>query len=339
VEPRDIVLNQFKHIETEEVPYVLRLEPENEDGLDLHYGKGWRDKIKTYINRPFAIDTTGQRSFGDGYDIDHFGAIWNMKTGVPHHERVALPSPSFKGYEFPALDTFLEPLERGKAKDKGFESMREYSHSAQMIVMNWGIFEQTWRIRGYENALCDMIEETDFFEELVGKLTELYIGFVRYCADFPADAIFVGDDWGVQRGLVMSAGHWRRFFKPAWKKVYEEIHKQGKYIVSHCCGGVAEIIPDIIEIKMDMLESVQPEAVGMNPYHLKEKYGDALGFHGGLGNQSTIQFGTPEEIRTEIRRLKTEMSKNGGYVLAAAKSVQAGVPIENLIAIFEEFAG
>ena len=94
-------------------------------------------------------------------------------------------------------------------------------------------------------------------------------------------------------------------------------------------------MPDIIEIGMDVLESVQPEAAGMNPYELKKKWGDKIAFWGGLGSQSTIPLGTPDEIRQEIRRLRSEMSRGGGYILAPAKPLQPGTPTENAVAILE----
>ena len=104
------------------------------------------------------------------------------------------------------------------------------------------------------------------------------------------------------------------------------------------CGSLADIIPDAIEIGLDVLESVQPEAAGMNPYGLKKKWGDKLAFWGGLGSQSTIPHGTPEEIRREVSRLRAEMATGGGYVLAPAKPLQPETPTENAAAVVEAFA-
>jgi uroporphyrinogen decarboxylase len=109
------------------------------------------------------------------------------------------------------------------------------------------------------------------------------------------------------------------------------------FVIHHSCGSVAEIMPDIIEIGMDVLESVQPEAAGMNPYELKRKWGDKITFFGGLGSQSIIPFGTPAEIRREVRRLRTEMGRDGGYILAPAKALQPETPTENAAAVFEAF--
>ena len=96
-------------------------------------------------------------------------------------------------------------------------------------------------------------------------------------------------------------------------------------------------MPDIVEIGLDVLESVQPEAAGMNPYELKRRWGDKITFWGGLGSQSTIPFGTPQEIRGEIRKLRREMSSGGGYILAPAKPIRPETPLENAIAVYEAF--
>ncbi|MBM4082110.1 MAG: hypothetical protein FJ278_20560, partial [Planctomycetes bacterium] len=169
------------------------------------------------------------------------------------------------------------------------------------------------------------------------RFTTLTLTLVKACADIPADAIMMGDDWGHQRGVMIGPERWRRFFKPRYARIFEAIHAQGKLAIMHCCGSAADIMGDIVEIGLDVLESVQPEAAGMNPYALKKAWGDKITFWGGLGSQSTIPFGTPEENRQEIRRLRREMSKGGGYILAPAKPLRRETPTENAVAIVEEF--
>jgi uroporphyrinogen decarboxylase len=109
--------------------------------------------------------------------------------------------------------------------------------------------------------------------------------------------------------------------------------------MSHSCGSVAEIVPDLIEIGLDVLESVQPEPVGMNPYELKRRYGNRITFWGGLGSQSTIPYAAPGQVRAEIDRLRREMSVGGGYILAPAKPLQPETPIANAVAVLEAFTG
>jgi len=165
----------------------------------------------------------------------------------------------------------------------------------------------------------------------------LYLAFVEYTADLPVDGILFGDDWGDQRGVVLGPDRWRHFLKPRWAKIYKAVHRHGKIVMAHSCGSVADIIPDLIEIGLDVLESVQPEAANMNPYDLKKKWGDKITFWGCLGSQSMIPFGTPAAIRGEVAKLKREMSRGGGYILAPAKPLQPETPTANAVAVVEAF--
>jgi uroporphyrinogen decarboxylase len=183
----------------------------------------------------------------------------------------------------------------------------------------------------------DAVDAPDFFAEALDRLTELYLQFVDYTCELPVDAVLFGDDWGDQRGVIIGPKRWRTFLKPRWAEIYAAVHRHGKIVMHHSCGSVASIMPDLIEIGIDVLESVQPEAAGMNPYELKKKWGDKITFWGCLGSQTTIPFGTPATIRAEIRRLKEEVGQGGGFILAPAKPLQIETPTENAAAVFEAF--
>jgi uroporphyrinogen decarboxylase len=151
----------------------------------------------------------------------------------------------------------------------------------------------------------------------------------------PVDAVMFGDDWGDQRGVIVGPERWRRFFKARWAKLYDAVHRAGKLVITHCCGNITDIVPDAVEIGLDVLESCQPEA--MNVYELKRRYGRRLTFWGGLGSQSIIPFGTPAAIRREVRRLCRDLGRGGGYILAPAKSLQPETPTANAVAVVEAF--
>jgi len=172
---------------------------------------------------------------------------------------------------------------------------------------------------------------------LIARLTEHQMGIVERLLELPVDGILFADDWGYQQGVLVGAERWRRLFKPGLARLYGRAHEAGKFTLTHCCGGIEEILPDLIEIGLDVYQSVQPEPKNNNPYELKRKYGDRITFWGGLGSQSTIPFGTPDEIRAEVARLCREMGRGGGYVLAPAKALQPGTPMENAAAVVEAF--
>lgn len=331
---RDIVLEAIHHHQTPVVPYTLGFEGKVDQQLDEYYGTTeWRRRLKPYIVNVAAVNTDIRIPIDEAHELDGYGGIWRVDRAEWHLEKPPLTRPSFEGYEFPAPEKFFRPDWKEEAK----KVCAENRDSFLVGNLGWGLFERSWNLRGFENLLADFIEAPDFVEEALDRLTELYLAFVEYTADLPIDGILFGDDWGHQQGVIVGPKRWRQFLKPRWAKVYAAVHAHGKIVMHHSCGSVAEIMPDIIEIGMDVLESVQPEAAGMNPYELKKRWGDHITFWGGLGSQSTIAFGTPEQIRAEVRRLRAEMGRGGGYILAPAKPLQPGTPTENAVAVFEAF--
>jgi len=335
---REILLNSMKHTDNDEnaVPYTVCFDcPILEEKVNKYYGCNWQEKTRHFLHYPARIDMLLEKPVAQHYVKDAFGSVWRTDKLPWHLEKPALSGPSFRGYTFPTVNDFIAPLEEINISKLYRESCEEYPNLFRVISMGWGIFENTWRIRGFEETMCDIAAEKNFYAEFVGRIADIYAGVVDYCAQFDADAILFGDDWGSQTGVIIGPESWRKFIKPAWKRVYGKVHAQGKYAISHCCGSAYDIIPDAIEIGLDMLESVQPEAYGMDPFKLKAEFGDKLSFWGTLGSQSVIPFRKPDEIKSHIRRLKKEMSVNGGYILAPAKPFQPETPLENAIAVID----
>jgi uroporphyrinogen decarboxylase len=333
---REIVLNQIRHIETQPVPYTLTFEDEAGKRLDEWYGSSdWRSTLVPYMNWVLIIDSLLWKTSDDGLTHDVFGGIWRTDKRPFHQVKIPCVEPTFAGLDFPSTDVFLEEIRNKKAE--AIRTIRETPDDFHMLHIRWGLFELSWIIRGFENALADAATEPEFYEELIGRLSDIFLAMVMEFRDIPADCVMFGDDWGDQRGVTLGPERWRRFLKPAWTKIYREVHAQGKYVFSHCCGSVVDIMPDIVEMGMDVLESVQPEARGMDPYALKKTWGDKIAFWGGLGCQSIVPFGTPEELRLEIARLCKEMGKGGGYILAPAKCLPQETPAANTAAIVEAF--
>jgi uroporphyrinogen decarboxylase len=333
--PREAILEQIHHRETRPIPFTLPIEQNVCESLDEHYGgPSWRQKLKPYIVSVGGIPMMQRKAISDNQETDLFGSIWRIDRRPRRLEKPALLEPSFEGYTFPSPDAFVDP----NLKENVQKALQNHPNSFTTLGMGWGLWEGSWGIRGFENALMDVVAEPDFFEELLDRLTEIFVTNLAKFEDLPADAVMFGDDWGDQRGVMIGPERWRKFMKPRFARIYEAVHAQGKRVISHCCGSIADIMPDIIEIGMDVLESVQPEARGMNPYELKKKWGDKITFWGGLGSQSVIPFGTPDEIRSEVRKLCREMGKGGGYILAPAKPLQPETPTENAVAVLEAFA-
>ena len=332
--PREIMLAQIDHQETDRIPYTLPFEPEVGQRLDAHYGgPEWRQRLTPYVVGVSAVDTDLKEAIDEAHARDGYGGVWRMDRRPWHLEVPPLSTPSFDGYEFPKPEKFL----RADWKERALKTCQEHPDSFLVGHLGWGLFERAWNLRGFENSLMDSVLEPDFYQEMLDRLMDLYLVFVEYTADLPIDGILFGDDWGDQRGVILGPDRWRRFVKPRWAQIYAAVHAHGKIVMHHSCGSVAAIMPDIIEIGMDVLESVQPEAAGMNPYELKRQWGDQIAFWGCLGSQSVVPRGTPDEIGQEVGRLKREMGRGGGYILAPAKPLQPETPTENAAAVVEAF--
>lgn len=322
------------HEEIRPVPYSVAIEEDVSDRLDQHYGnKDWREKLTPYIVGVGAVDTNLKRPLDETHVQDAYGGIWRIDQRPWHLEKPPLAEAAWGDYQFPKVEDFLRPDWKADA----FKICAEKKDSFIVGHLGWGLFERSWNLRGFENALMDAALDEDFFVEMVTRIKNLYLQFVDYTCDLPIDGILFGDDWGDQRGVIIGADRWRRLLKPYWAEIFAAVHKHGKITMCHSCGSIAEIYPDLIEIGLDVHESVQPEAAHMNPYELKKKFGKNLSFWGCVGSQSTIPHATAGELAAEVRKLCAEMGKGGGYILAPAKPLQPETPTANAVALIESF--
>jgi uroporphyrinogen decarboxylase len=137
--------------------------------------------------------------------------------------------------------------------------------------------------------------------------------------------------------MLISPAMWRRVFKPRIRGMFEAFKgaKPDVKLAWHSCGSIVPIIPDFIEVGLDILNPIQPRARGMEPRFLKREYGRDLCFFGGLDIQELLPRGTPAQVRDEVRRLVEILGADGGYILAPAHNVQDDTPTENILAVFE----
>lgn len=332
---REIVKKRFNHEPTEITPYSVSFEPLLYKKLTDYYGDDqWEtEKLRRFTCCYLNADTVLMEKIDHKYSKDGYGALWDMSRLPWHLQENPLKEPVIDLSVFPKPDKFVANILSQKENAvRLYEADREHY---RIINMGWGIFEHSWRMRGFENALTDMLAEPDFYAEMTRLITGIYIDMLTACEDVPADAYLFGDDWGEQRGVIMGPPNWRKFIKPCWARIYKEVHRQNKIAIQHSCGSIADIYGDLAEIGMDCHESVQPEAFGMEPSGLQKKWGDRISFWGCLGNQSTLYSGTPDDIRKEILRLDGIFKEKGGYLLAPAKPLPDEMPVEKAVSVVE----
>jgi uroporphyrinogen decarboxylase len=234
----------------------------------------------------------------------------------------------------PALTAGLEDKARQLYESTGFALVGRFNNP---------IFEQAFALRGLEKLFTDLALNPDFAEALFDKLTDLAIAYIdvglRACGKYLTILRLAGDDMGHQRGTLLSPKMFRRLIKPRFARLYREAkgrflqyNPSGK-LKAHTDGDVYPIIPDYIEMGLDILNPVQPYVAEMEHARLKREFGDRLSFHGGIDLQRVLPFGSPDEVKAEAILAMRNLGVGGGYILAPTHYLTPDVPPENVLAL------
>jgi len=207
-----------------------------------------------------------------------------------------------------------------------------------LMVTNGNIFETSWYMRGFEQMLMDVMTDEELVHAIMGRVTDFYIAFFsRILEAVPGeiDLVFTADDIGDQRGLLMPYERWEKLLKPYHRKLNDAIHAHGAKAIYHTDGSIMDAVGGLVEMGIDVLQALQFSADNMDPTRLKHEHGDRLCFEGGVSVQTTLPFGTPDDVRREVEERITVLGRQGGYILGPSHWIQAGTPAENIVAMFD----
>ena len=232
------------------------------------------------------------------------------------------------GYQMP------DPHEEARYEDARRLIQAKGDEYAIVGAIACTIFEAAWYLRGLERLLEDLVVNKDFAHELL----DMTMGYNRVAGEklieLGVDIIWMGDDFGTQAGLMMSPELWREFFKPRYAALIAAFKAANPEVIIayHSCGNIEPLIPEYIEIGLEVLNPIQPLA--MDPGRLKRLYGDRLSFWGTVDIQWALPFGTPEEVDHEVRQRIRAAGEGGGLILSPAHNVQADTSVENILAFY-----
>ncbi len=303
---RQTVKAAIAHQQTNRIPYCISFTPDGEQ------------RLKELI---------GERSAKDFVDNDV------IQVNAPWWNWHGLGS---EWYQMSAPSTTARVVGNGSYKDffDQTKMLRDNTDKYILVMIYGSHFEKAYFSRGIENFLADMAGEPDFARKLLNRIIDKNMVMLEnfLCAS-EIDGVLLGSDWGTQLDLIMSPDTWQDLIRPGEQREYDLVHGYGKDVWVHSCGNVQKIIPSLIEMGLDVLNPVQPEAMDLAT--LKREYGDRLTFWGGISTQRALPYGTPDEVKAETRRVRTLMSHGGGYILAPAQEIQGDVPAENILALIE----
>lgn len=193
---------------------------------------------------------------------------------------------------------------------------------------------------GTEKLFVDLAVQEKIVQTVFRKIREFYRAYLERilsAAKGKIDIVLTGDDFGAQNGLLISPEMWRASIKPGFREYVSLIKYYNVVAMHHTCGSVVDIIPDMIECGLDVLQSIQPEATGMSLSDLRKKFGNALCFQGGISVQKTMPYGTPDEIRHEVKHIADIVKPDGGYIFCTSHNIQADTSVENITALMDAY--
>lgn len=289
---------------------------------------------------PPAADTASDPTPEDTF-TDEWGIVRRFVKHYYEMERHPLKEASrledIESYSWPEPgDYFVFEGLRERARD-----LKETTDYAVGGYMGGGsLFEQAWYLRGYPELLIDFMVHKDFAHALLSKVlavrkrnAELYL---REAGEH-LDIFQIGDDIATQEGPAMSPELYREMLKPYHAELFQYIKERTPAkLYYHSCGGITPLIDDLIEIGVDALNPIQVTAKGMDTAELKKRFGKRLIFWGGIDSQQALPFGSPEDVRAEVRRRISDLGPGGGYILSGVHNLQPDISPENILAMYDE---
>ena len=344
---REKYLRALRRQGGDKIPFELVLCPAHTDYLEETFGT--RDYLE-YFDIPLRyvdIKPTTKKPDFTGYYKDlpanASPLSWNPEWGVysvpgsvAHFEEMLNPMRDFKdiseieSYPFPDFDADY----RWEGLDEQVRAIKDKDLLA-LAFMEMTVFEVCWYMRGMENFLMDLLVDEEFACALMDRVVDIRVKMARNYVKAGVDVLMLGDDVSTQLDMMFSPELWRRLIKPRLAKICEAARDENRDILIfyHGDGNLSAIIPDLIEVGIDILNPVQPECI--DPAEMKKLYGDRLSFWGTVGTQTTMPFGTPAEVDAKVREMIETVGRGGGLLIAPTHVVEPDVPWENIVAFVE----
>ncbi len=355
MKPKERVRAALSMKETDRPPMQVSFTPEfarrlAEDlGIDISshnpHGGG-----NTYVLEQALGEDMLLTSVGWVNSYSHAGTEYTDEWGV-HWIAAPYTTPFGEGFymeidghplaEDGAVESYVPPdPERPELYEEAERVIREFGEDYWITgVAVCTIWETAWALRGLGRMLMDLVENPDLAERILDIPYQYHTVTALRLAEMGVDMIWTGDDMGEQNRMMISPRLWRKYFKPRMAELFRRIKEVNPEIkiAYHSDGNIEPIIPDLIDIGLDVLNPVQPRS--MDPAKLKRLYGDRLCFWGGIDEQYTLPFGAPAEVRAEVEERIRTLGAGGGYIAGPTHHVQLDTPMENFWAMVRAIEG
>jgi uroporphyrinogen decarboxylase len=350
MKPRERVEMALSHQEPDRCPMQISFTPEfavrlRQDmelqGRAVHnpHGGGNTYELERALGEDLLLTSVGWANsyyMDDKPYVDEWGIGWSIHPyetpfGAGHYTEITshplAGDESIGGYQPPDPN-------RPELYADAEQVVRDFKDEYWIVgVTVTTIFETAWALRGLEQMLIDMAVDPDLADHLLDIPYQYHLTAAKRLVELGVDMIWTGDDVGAQHDMLISPRMWRRYLKPRMANFIAELKaiNPGVKVAYHSDGNVARIIPELVEIGLDVLNPIQPAC--MDPAEIKRQVGDRLSFWGTVDEQHTLPFGSPADVQREVRERLETVGEGGGLILAPTHHVQLDTPLENFWAM------
>jgi uroporphyrinogen decarboxylase len=266
--------------------------------------------------------------------MDEWGTRWGHAQGGVGATPVDYPLKDWSQLDDYIANHLPDPNEPGRLDDAAriIKLHRDTKYCVGMIHLT--LFERMHALRGMEQLFMDFYTNEREVHRLGEVLTEYVVQLVHGWARIGVDALLFTDDWGTQTSMMIALDMWRRFFEKPYQTIFDEMHRFGMDVIFHSCGNVTEIVPNLIDVGVDVVDPIQPGA--MDPQEVAQRFGGKVAFSGGIDDQRLVSY-TPGQLKDEVRRTIDTLGApfQCAYLVGPANVMTPDIPIENLQALFE----
>lgn len=357
---RERILTALNHDKPDRCPMQASFTPEfadrlkadmqlNGQGIHNPHGGGNTYELEIALDEDMLLTSVGWVNgyYAPGYQdadryTDEWGVTWNCVEYSTRFGKGKYTEP----FGHPLADDAA--IHRYHAPDPNRPEL--YAEAARVVrefkdeywivgVCPTTIFESSWALRGYEQLMMDFLSEPDLAERILDFPFCHHLVAAQKLVELGVDMVWLGDDVGSQNAMLISPDVWRRFLKPRMARLIASLKRINPQIkvAYHSDGYVYPIIPELIEIGVDILNPIQPAA--MDPAKLKQDFGDKLCFWGSMDLQHTLPYGTAAQVRAEVVERLDTLGKDGGLIIGPTHNVQLDVPLENFWAMIGTITG
>lgn len=340
---KERVLKAVRHVEPDRVPVDMwalppitdrlreRLGVADDEAVWQKLGIDLRSVWPAYVGPPLQV-------FDDGSYVDWWGL---RKRRVGPFEEVVV-SPLARAESIADIDAYPWP-DPDWFDYQGMRPVCEALSEYALVIRDPGpnatcVLRVAMFLRGMEQFMMDLAVNPALAQAIVAQVEQFYLELNRRILDAVGDLTdfyFLADDVGVQDGLMISPAMFRKFVRPSLTRFIEQAHQHNQRVIYHTCGAVRRLIPDFIEMGVDVLNPIQTSARDMDPASLKRDFGAALCFHGGLDIQTVLSRGTPDMVHAEVERLIDVLGTGGGFILAPTNNIMPETPLANVFALYK----